>query len=262
MNCARSASRWMKAASTTATATRLYGMLTRLGCDIVDMGVVKDDPAALEAAFRSACENADAIITSGGVSVGEADYTKQMMAQLGDVAFWTIGMRPGRPMAFGKISSNGKSAYLFGLPGNPVAVMVTFLFLRPRSAAAHDGRPGAAAAAAARQLASRDPQEARPHRIPARHPVARRTTASSRCASPARRARASCARCREANCMVVLQHEQGNVQAGDGRCGVVRRLGVGGGGPCLSGYAYIVTPSAYKAQAKACASWHSDDLPT
>jgi molybdopterin molybdotransferase len=106
----------------------LYGMLTRLGCDIVDMGVIKDDPASLEAAFRNACECADAIITSGGVSVGEADYTKQTMAKLGDTVFWKIGMRPGRPMAFGKISSNGRSAYLFGLPGNPVAVMVTFYF--------------------------------------------------------------------------------------------------------------------------------------
>jgi len=106
----------------------LYGMLTRLGCDIIDMGVVKDDPVSLEAAFRTACENADAIITSGGVSVGEADYTRQMLAKLGDTAFWKINMRPGRPMAFGRISSNGKSAYLFGLPGNPVAVMVSFYF--------------------------------------------------------------------------------------------------------------------------------------
>lgn len=106
----------------------LYGMLSRLGCELIDMGVVKDEPAVLEATFRSACENADAVITTGGVSVGEADYTKQMMATLGDVTFWKIGMRPGRPMAFGRISSNGKSAYLFGLPGNPVAVMVTFYF--------------------------------------------------------------------------------------------------------------------------------------
>ena len=106
----------------------LYGMLTRLGCDIIDMGVVKDDPAALEAAFRTACENADAVITSGGVSVGEADYTKQMLTKLGDTAFWKINMRPGRPMAFGRLTSNGNSAWLFGLPGNPVAVMVTFYF--------------------------------------------------------------------------------------------------------------------------------------
>ena len=107
----------------------IHGMLTRLGCEVLDLGVVRDDPVALEAAFRSACENADAIITSGGVSVGEADHTKQVMARLGEVAFWRIAMRPGRPMAFGRVSSNGpgsKSAVLFGLPGNPVAVMVTF----------------------------------------------------------------------------------------------------------------------------------------
>jgi len=106
----------------------LYGMLTRLGCDVIDMGVVKDDPVAMEAAFRSACEHADAVITSGGVSVGAADYTKSTMSKLGDMLFWKIGMRPGRPMAFGRIASQGRGAYLFGLPGNPVAVMVSFYF--------------------------------------------------------------------------------------------------------------------------------------
>jgi molybdopterin molybdotransferase len=106
----------------------VFGLLTRLGCEVIDMGVVRDDPALLEAAFRDAAGGADAIITSGGVSVGEADYTKAMMKKLGDVAFWKIAMRPGRPMAVGRI---GK-AVLFGLPGNPVAVMVTFLaFVRP-----------------------------------------------------------------------------------------------------------------------------------
>jgi molybdopterin molybdotransferase len=106
----------------------IYGMLQRLGCEVLDMGVVADNPDQLEQALRHACEHADAIITSGGVSVGAADYTRQIMAKLGEVEFWTIGMRPGRPMAFGKIQSDGHSAYLFGLPGNPVAVMVTFYF--------------------------------------------------------------------------------------------------------------------------------------
>jgi len=106
----------------------LHGMLTRLGCDVLDMGVVPDDPVALEAAFRSACEEADAVITSGGVSVGVADYTKQIMASLGEMAFWKIAMRPGRPLAFGRIRSRGREAYLFGLPGNPVAVTVSFSF--------------------------------------------------------------------------------------------------------------------------------------
>lgn len=106
----------------------LHGMLTRLGCEVIDMGVVGDDPAALEAAFRSACEEADAVITSGGVSVGAADYTKQIMASLGEMMFWKIAMRPGRPLAFGRIASRGRDAYLFGLPGNPVAVTVSFSF--------------------------------------------------------------------------------------------------------------------------------------
>ena len=137
----------------------VFGMLSRMGCQMMDMGVVRDEPVALEAAFLQAAAQADAIITSGGVSVGEADHTKTMMKKLGDVAFWRIAMRPGRPMAVGRIQSsplesklqtksasspentgansyekNSKShtAILFGLPGNPVAVMVTFLaFVRP-----------------------------------------------------------------------------------------------------------------------------------
>jgi molybdopterin molybdotransferase len=108
----------------------LWGMLQRLGVEALDLGVVRDDPAALEDAFRQAAASADAVITSGGVSVGEADHTKQVMAQLGDVLFWKIAMRPGRPMAIGRIHSQGagqgRPAILFGLPGNPVAVMVTF----------------------------------------------------------------------------------------------------------------------------------------
>lgn len=106
----------------------VHGLLARLGCEVIDLGVVRDEPALLEEAFRAAAARADAIITSGGVSVGEADYTKAMMKKLGDVAFWKIAMRPGRPMAVGRIGD----AVLFGLPGNPVAVMVTFLaFVRP-----------------------------------------------------------------------------------------------------------------------------------
>lgn len=110
----------------------LFGMLIRIGVDVLDMGVVRDDPVALQAAFAKAAGAADAIITSGGVSVGEADHTKAVMRTMAGgesgVAFWKIAMRPGRPMAVGRIGD----AVLFGLPGNPVAVMVTFLaFVRP-----------------------------------------------------------------------------------------------------------------------------------
>ena len=100
----------------------LHGMLTRIGCEVIDMGVVRDDPALLERAFVDASEIGDVVITSGGVSVGEADYVKQLLSKLGEVVFWKIAMKPGRPLAYGKI---GK-AHFFGLPGNPVSVMVTF----------------------------------------------------------------------------------------------------------------------------------------
>ncbi|MDM7464403.1 MAG: molybdopterin molybdotransferase MoeA [Tepidimonas taiwanensis] len=112
----------------------ITGLLRRLGVEVVDLGVVRDDPAALEAALRDAAQRADAVITSGGVSMGEADHTKAMMRRLGDVVFWRIAMRPGRPMAVGRLrdDGSGRAPILFGLPGNPVAVMVTFLvFVRP-----------------------------------------------------------------------------------------------------------------------------------
>jgi len=100
----------------------LYGMLTRLGCEVIDMGVVEDAPDKLERAFVAAAESADVVITSGGVSVGEADYVKKLLDKLGEVVFWKIAMKPGRPLAYGKV----RGAHFFGLPGNPVSVMATF----------------------------------------------------------------------------------------------------------------------------------------
>jgi molybdopterin molybdotransferase len=100
----------------------LYGMLVRLGADIVDMGVVPDEREATREAFAQAADNADVVITSGGVSVGEADYVKETLDAIGQVNFWQIAIKPGRPLAFGRV----QSAVFFGLPGNPVSVMVTF----------------------------------------------------------------------------------------------------------------------------------------
>ena len=106
----------------------LYGMLERMGADIIDMGVIKDDRDALEEAFSIAAANADVLITSGGVSVGEADYIKEILAKLGKVDFWKVAIKPGRPLAFGQVGN----ALFFGLPGNPVSVMVTFYeFVQP-----------------------------------------------------------------------------------------------------------------------------------
>ncbi|MFP3602787.1 gephyrin-like molybdotransferase Glp [Paraburkholderia sp. SIMBA_053] len=109
----------------------LFAMLRRLNVEALDLGVIRDEPAALEAALRSAAESADVVLTSGGVSVGEADFTRQLLQTFGDVAFWSLAMRPGRPLAFGRVWSGerpglGRPALFFGLPGNPVAVMVTF----------------------------------------------------------------------------------------------------------------------------------------
>ena len=105
----------------------LTGALQRLGCEVVDLGLVRDDPAALRATFERAVAEADAVLTSGGVSVGDADYTRTLMAELGDVAFWKVAMRPGRPFAFGPLhGAEGRCAWLFALPGNPVAALVTF----------------------------------------------------------------------------------------------------------------------------------------
>ncbi len=100
----------------------LYGVLARLGVDILDMGVVRDDPAATRQAFTEAAESADVLVTSGGVSVGAADYVKATLDAIGKVSFWQIAVKPGRPLAFGRV----RDAVFFGLPGNPVSVMVTF----------------------------------------------------------------------------------------------------------------------------------------
>lgn len=100
----------------------LHGVLTRLGCELVDMGVIPDRPEAIEAAFRAAAASSDVILSSGGVSVGDADFIRTLMDRLGEVNFWKIDIKPGRPMAFGRIGNT----WMFGLPGNPVAVMVTY----------------------------------------------------------------------------------------------------------------------------------------
>jgi molybdopterin molybdotransferase len=191
----------------------IYGMLQRLGCDIIDMGIVRDDPQALEDALRSACENADAIVTSGGVSVGAADYTKQVMARLGDVTFWKIGMRPGRPLAFGRVASNGRSAYLFGLPGNPVAVMVSFYFfardalLRMMGAEAPLELVRARSAGAIRKKPGRTEYQ--------RGLLARGADGVPEVRITGSQGSGILRSMSEANCMVVLHDEQGSVNAGD-----------------------------------------------
>ncbi|ELG4675862.1 bifunctional molybdopterin-guanine dinucleotide biosynthesis protein MobB/molybdopterin molybdotransferase MoeA [Vibrio cholerae] len=106
----------------------LTGLLKRLGCQVIDLGIIEDDEAKMMQVLEQAAKQADMVITSGGVSVGDADFIKSALEKLGHIDFWRINMRPGRPLAFGQIA--GKP--FFGLPGNPVAVMVSFInFVEP-----------------------------------------------------------------------------------------------------------------------------------
>ena len=178
------------------------------------MGVVRDDRALLEAAFASAAANADAIVTSGGVSVGEADFTRQMMARLGEVLFWRIAMRPGRPMAFGRIEAGGSSAFLFGLPGNPVAVMVTF-YQFVRDALLHlSGRTGDSSIPLLRVTASH-PIRKVPGRTEYQRGVLFREGSEWRVRTTGQQGSGVLRSMSQANCFIVLEHERGKVEAGE-----------------------------------------------
>jgi molybdopterin molybdotransferase len=235
----------------------VYGMLTRLGVEVIDMGVVRDDPVLLEAAFKSAAAQADAIITSGGVSVGEADFTKAMMQKLGadvaggagGVAFWKIAMRPGRPMAVGLIAKPGlagalqaatraglvsqsassalkysgssyenNSAVLFGLPGNPVAVMVTMLaFVRPALLRMMGANPAKYCSAPLYlQAHSGEALRKKPGRTEyQRGTVTRMADGSLQVKTTGNQGSGVLSSMVQANGLIVLHHAQGNVAVGD-----------------------------------------------
>jgi molybdopterin molybdotransferase len=187
----------------------LHGMLARLGVELIDMGVVRDDPAALEKAFRHAAEQADAVITTGGVSVGEADFVKQLMARLGEVLFWKIAMRPGRPMAFGKIGN----AFLFGLPGNPVAVMVTF-YQFVRDALIHlSGRTDGALPMLS-AIASENLRKV-PGRTEYQRGIVFRDENQWKVRTTGQQGSGVLRSMSEANCFIVIEHERGAVKAGE-----------------------------------------------
>ncbi|MGH8765035.1 MAG: molybdopterin molybdotransferase MoeA [Burkholderiales bacterium] len=199
----------------------LHGMLAGLGVEIIDLGVVRDDPAKLETAFREAAERADAIITTGGVSVGEADFVRQLMTRLGEVLFWKIAMRPGRPMAFGQIDSGknegARPAFLFGLPGNPVAVMVTFhqfvrealLFLAGRTDNLEIPLLKVQATHTIRKVAGRTEYQ---RGVLFHEGDAWRVRTTGQQGSGVLRSMS------EANCYIVLEHERGKVEAGEQVC--------------------------------------------
>jgi molybdopterin molybdotransferase len=189
----------------------LYGMLVRLGCEILDLGVVGDDPASLEAALVAAATDADVVITSGGVSVGEADFIRGLLAKLGEVAFWKIAMRPGRPMAFGRIGN----AFFFGLPGNPVAVMVTF-YQFARNALLHMMGRGGDVALPMLRVPSADRLRKKPGRTEYQRGVLRRGEDGEWAVHVTGAQGSGILRSMsEADCFIVLHHEQGPVNPGD-----------------------------------------------
>ena len=188
----------------------LMGMLTRLGVELIDLGVVPDSPQALEAAVREASRTADAIVSSGGVSVGEADFTREIMNRLGEVAFWTIAMRPGRPMAVGRMGQT----LMFGLPGNPVAVMVTFLaFVRPalwRMMGCTDAPPllvQAHSQQAMRKKAGRTEYQ--------RGVVSRSDSGQMQVSTTGNQGSGVLSSMVQGNALIVLHHDQGHVAVGD-----------------------------------------------
>ena len=188
----------------------LRGMLSRLGVELLDFGIVRDDPAELEHALRSASLSADAIVTSGGVSVGEADFVRRLMGELGEVLFWKIAMRPGRPMAFGRIGN----AFLFGLPGNPVAVMVTFYQFVREALLVLAGRSGDLAPASFRVQSA-----AAMRKIPGRTEYQRgilfRDNGEWKVRTTGQQGSGVLRSMAEANCFIVLEHERGAIAAGD-----------------------------------------------
>jgi molybdopterin molybdotransferase len=187
----------------------VHGMLARLGVEAIDMGVIRDNPVELEKAFRTAAEKADVVITTGGVSVGEADFIKQMMAQLGEVLFWKIAMRPGRPMAFGRIGD----AFLFGLPGNPVAVMVTF-YQFVRDALLHmSGREDAPIPLL--KAVSAESLRKVPGRTEYQRGILFKEQGEWKVRTTGQQGSGVLRSMSEANCFIVLEHERGQVKAGE-----------------------------------------------
>ncbi|WP_233882319.1 molybdopterin molybdotransferase MoeA [Paraburkholderia flagellata] len=197
----------------------LGAMLQRLNVEAIDLGIVRDDPAALAATLKLAAETADVVLTSGGVSVGEADFTRTQLQTLGDVSFWGLAMRPGRPLAFGRIWSGGRpgagrAALLFGLPGNPVATMVSFYqIVRPAlmAIAGAQAQPVPLVPALSDQ-----PIRKRPGRTEFQRGLARRDVSGRWRVTPTgSQSSGALSTMSEANCFIVLAHEAGDLDAGD-----------------------------------------------
>ena len=184
-------------------------MLARMGCDCLDLGIIPDDPAQLRAAFIRADEEADVLITTGGVSVGEADFTKQLLDELGEIGFWKLAIKPGKPFAFGRLPR----AWFFGLPGNPVSAMVTFDQLVQPALAKLAGqqfeRPLQLQAIAA------EPLKKSPGRLDFQRGILSQGPNGLEVRSTGSQDSAVFSSLSRANCYIVLERERGRVAAGE-----------------------------------------------
>ncbi|EKB16800.1 molybdopterin molybdotransferase MoeA [Aeromonas veronii] len=184
-------------------------MLARMGCNCLDLGIIPDDPAQLRAAFIRADEEADVLITTGGVSVGEADFTKQLLDELGEIGFWKLAIKPGKPFAFGRLPR----AWFFGLPGNPVSAMVTFdQLVQPalaKLAGQHFERPLQLQAIAA------EPLKKSPGRLDFQRGIMSQGPNGLEVRSTGSQDSAVFSSLSQANCYIVLERERGRVAAGE-----------------------------------------------
>jgi molybdopterin molybdotransferase len=189
----------------------IHAMLSRLNVEALDFGIVRDEQAAVEHAFVEAAERADAIVTSGGVSVGDADYVTRVLERTGSVGFWKVAMKPGRPLAFGRVGD----ALFFGLPGNPISAMATFYQLARPALQALAGLPDPGEPLTVTAVAM-SPFRKKPGRrefqrgVLSRDDVGRLVVRST-----GRQGSGILSSMSAANCFIVLTEDAGPVAAGD-----------------------------------------------
>ena len=189
----------------------IHGMLTRIGVETIDMGLVRDEPADVEDAFTRAAEQADAVVTSGGVSVGDADYVQATLEKMGSVGFWKVAIKPGRPIAFGRIGD----ALFFGLPGNPVSAMVTFYQLVQPALRKMAGLPDFGPALTVTAVAA-EALRKKPGRREFQRGVLTRDAEGRLCVKRAgHQGSGVLSSMNAANCFIVLPEDSGPVSAGD-----------------------------------------------
>lgn len=186
-------------------------MLSQLGCEVIDLGIIPDNEDALRAAFHQADLQADVVISSGGVSVGEADYTKQILEELGEVGFWKLAIKPGKPFAFGRLSNS----WFCGLPGNPVSAAVTFYQLVQPLLARLSGQKGLALPARLR-VRTAEKLKKTPGRLDFQRGILKTgTNGELEVHSTGHQGSHIFSSFSQANCFVVLERERGQVEAGE-----------------------------------------------